>query len=57
VMEKFHNVPTISGNVSFSKKLHTVFGRAYRVIEINKNVPIQRGMIKAKKVPNSPDTP
>ena len=28
VMQKFHNVPTISGKVSFSKKLHSVFGRA-----------------------------
>ena len=57
VMEKFHNVPTISGKVSFSKSLHTVFGRAYRVIEINKNVPIQKGVITAKKVPHSPDSP
>jgi branched-chain amino acid transport system substrate-binding protein len=57
VMEKFHNVPTISGKVSFSKSLHTVFGRAYRVVEINKNVPIQKGVITAKKVPHSPDSP
>ena len=38
-MEKFHNVPTLSGLVSFSPKLHTVFGRKYRVIEINNNKP------------------
>jgi len=57
VLEKFHNVPTISGKVSFSKGLHTVFGRPYRVVEINKNVPIAKGMITAKKVPHSPDTP
>jgi hypothetical protein len=56
VMQKFHNVPTLSGNVSFSKKLHTVFGRQYRVIEINNNVPIEKGLIRAKKVPNSPDS-
>ena len=37
IMVKFHNVPTLSGNVSFSAKLHTVFGRAYRVIEIDNN--------------------
>ena len=36
-MEKFHNVSTLSGNVSFSKRLHSVFGRAYRVIEIQNN--------------------
>jgi branched-chain amino acid transport system substrate-binding protein len=57
VLERFKNVPTISGKISFSKKLHTVFGRAYRVVEINKNVPIAKGVITAKVVPNSPDTP
>jgi branched-chain amino acid transport system substrate-binding protein len=56
VMQKFHDVPTLSGKVSFSKKLHTVFGRQYRVIEINNNVPIEKGLIRAKKVPNSPDS-
>jgi hypothetical protein len=30
-------VKTLSGNVSFSPKLHTVFGRAYRVIEVQNN--------------------
>jgi branched-chain amino acid transport system substrate-binding protein len=57
VLEKFHNVPTISGKVSFSPSLHTVFGRAYRIIEINNNVPIEKGVITAKVVPHSPDTP
>ncbi|HZT86107.1 MAG TPA: ABC transporter substrate-binding protein [Gaiellaceae bacterium] len=56
VMQKFHKVPTISGKVSFSKKLHSVFGRQYRVIEINNNKPIAKGTIVAKKVPNSPDS-
>jgi branched-chain amino acid transport system substrate-binding protein len=37
IMVKFHKVPTLSGNVSFSANLHTVFGRAYRVIEIQNN--------------------
>lgn len=37
VMVKFHKLPTISGNVSFSAGLHTVFGRAYRVILVNDN--------------------
>jgi branched-chain amino acid transport system substrate-binding protein len=37
IMVKFHKVPTLSGNVSFSAGLHTVFGRAYRVIEIENN--------------------
>jgi branched-chain amino acid transport system substrate-binding protein len=37
IMVNFHKLPTISGNVSFSPKLHTVFGRAYRVIVVNDN--------------------
>jgi branched-chain amino acid transport system substrate-binding protein len=56
VMQKFHNVKTLSGKVSFSKKLHSVFGRQYRVIEINNNKPIEKGLIRAKRVPNSPDS-
>ena len=57
VMQKFHKVSTISGKVSFSPKLHSVFGRRYRVIEINNNIPIAKGTIVAKKVPHSPDQP
>ncbi|HEU5215938.1 MAG TPA: ABC transporter substrate-binding protein [Gaiellaceae bacterium] len=56
VMQNFHQVPTLSGKVSFSKKLHTVFGREYRVVEINNNKAIAKGTIVAKKVPNSPDS-
>ena len=51
VMEKFHRVPTLSGLVSFSAKLHTVFGRHYRVIEINNNKPREIRTITAKVVP------
>ena len=50
-MQAFHNVPTISGNVSFSAALHTVFGRQYRVIEIDNNVPKLVGTVVAKVVP------
>src|SRR5919197_4357652 len=50
VMQKFKKVPTISGNVSFSAKLHTVFGRRYRVIKIQNNVPKVVGTIVAKVV-------
>jgi len=50
-MEKFKNVPTLSGNVSFSKSLHTVFGRQYRVIRVQDNVPKVVGTVKAKVVP------
>ena len=34
VMETFKDLPTISGNISFSPSLHTVFGREYRVLEV-----------------------
>jgi len=51
VMVKFHNVSTLSGKVSFSASLHTVFGRAYRIIEINNNVPKEIGTVTAKVVP------
>jgi branched-chain amino acid transport system substrate-binding protein len=49
-MEKFKKVPTISGNVSFSRSLHTVFGRRYRVIRIQNNVPRVVGTVVAKVV-------
>jgi branched-chain amino acid transport system substrate-binding protein len=50
-MEKFKNVPTLSGLVSFSAKLHTVFGRQYRVMKIQDNKVQLVGTIKAKVVP------
>ncbi len=34
IMQNFHNLGTISGLVSFSPSLHTVSGRAYRVLEV-----------------------
>ena len=49
-MEKFKKVPTLSGNVSFSAKLHTVFGRQYRVIKIQDNKPQVVGTVVAKVV-------
>jgi branched-chain amino acid transport system substrate-binding protein len=50
VMEKFHKVPTLSGLVSFSPSLHSVFGRQYRVVEINNNKPREVTTIVAKVV-------
>ena len=38
-MVKFKKVPTLSGLVSFSPLLHSVFGRQYRVIKIKDNKP------------------
>ena len=50
-MERFRNVPTLSGLVSFSRQFHTVFGRTYRVIRVNNNTPRVVRTIKAKVVP------
>jgi branched-chain amino acid transport system substrate-binding protein len=50
-MQKFRRVPTISGHVSFSPQFHTVFGREYRVIEINDNQAKLVGTVTAKVVP------
>ncbi len=49
-MEKFKKVPTLSGLISFSPQLHTVFGRQYRVIKIQNNVPRLVGTVVAKVV-------
>jgi branched-chain amino acid transport system substrate-binding protein len=47
VIVHFHKLPTISGKVSFSAGLHTVFGRAYRVILVNDNTAKVVGEITA----------
>jgi branched-chain amino acid transport system substrate-binding protein len=49
-MEKFKKVPTLSGLVSFSPSIHTVFGRQYRVIKIQNNKPRVVGTVVAKVV-------
>jgi branched-chain amino acid transport system substrate-binding protein len=50
-LEEFENVETVSGNVNFSPELHSVFGREYRVIEIQKNKGRYLGPVTAKSVP------
>jgi branched-chain amino acid transport system substrate-binding protein len=50
-LEQFENVQTVSGNVNFSSELHSVFGRQYRVIEIQDNQGRYFGPITAKSVP------
>lgn len=47
VLERFRNVQTVSGNVSFSTALHSVFGRQYRVMVINNNKPKFLRLLKA----------
>ncbi len=49
-MERFKGLPTISGRVSFSSSLHSVFGRQYRVIRIHDNKAKVVGSVTAKVV-------
>lgn len=50
-LEKFTKVPTLSGLVSFSPQLHTVFGRQYRILRIQNSKPKIVGYVTAKVVP------
>jgi branched-chain amino acid transport system substrate-binding protein len=50
-MQKFKGLPTISGKVSFSPTLHSVFGRQYRVMQIQNNKAKYIGAVTAKVVP------
>jgi branched-chain amino acid transport system substrate-binding protein len=52
IIEKFHKQPTISGLVSFSPQLHSVFGRKYRVIKVNENKARLVGTVTAQKIAN-----
>jgi branched-chain amino acid transport system substrate-binding protein len=47
VMLSYKKHSTISGNISFSDALHTVYGRAYRVIEVNNNKAKFVGLVTA----------
>jgi branched-chain amino acid transport system substrate-binding protein len=51
---KFKNVPVLGGRISFSSKLHTVFGRRYRVLKIQNNKAKVVGEVRAKVVPTLP---
>ena len=48
---KFKHVPVLGGSIGFSPKLHTVFGRRYRVIKIQDNKAKLVGTVTAKVVP------
>jgi branched-chain amino acid transport system substrate-binding protein len=50
LMQKFKNLPTISGKVSFSANLHSVFGRAYRVMQVQNSTPKFVQLYTAKKL-------
>ncbi|MDQ2909823.1 MAG: ABC transporter substrate-binding protein [Actinomycetota bacterium] len=53
-LEKFNHVAVLGGKISFSSKLHTVFGRQYRVIKIQNNKASYVGPVTAKVVPKLP---
>jgi branched-chain amino acid transport system substrate-binding protein len=48
---RFKHVAVLGGKISFSAKLHTVFGRQYRVIKIQNNKASYVGPVTAKVVP------
>jgi branched-chain amino acid transport system substrate-binding protein len=50
-LQAFKRVPVLGTRISFSKKLHTVFGRQYRVIKIQNNKAKLVGLVRAKVVP------
>jgi branched-chain amino acid transport system substrate-binding protein len=50
-MVKFKKVPTLSGLVSFSASQHSVFGRQYRVVNIEGKTEKVVGSVVAKVVP------
>jgi branched-chain amino acid transport system substrate-binding protein len=52
IMESFKNLPTISGNVSFTPSLHSVYGRTYRVIHVSNGKSAYVGVIKASSPAN-----
>jgi branched-chain amino acid transport system substrate-binding protein len=50
-LERFKNVETLGGRINFSRQLHTVFGRQYRVLRIQDNKAKLVGTVRAKVVP------
>jgi branched-chain amino acid transport system substrate-binding protein len=52
--QKFHNVPTISGPVTYSAKLHSVTGRPWRIMKVQNNEETFVRMWKTKKVVTLP---
>jgi branched-chain amino acid transport system substrate-binding protein len=50
-LEKFKKVNVLGGAINFSKQLHSVFGRQYRVIRIQDSKAKYVGAVRAKVVP------
>ncbi len=52
IMEHFSGLDTISGKISFSPSLHSVFGRQYRIIHIVNGKPRFAQLLKAPGLAN-----
>ncbi len=50
-LERFKKVPALGGEVSFSARYHSVFGRQYRVIRIQDSKAKFVGTVRAKVIP------
>jgi branched-chain amino acid transport system substrate-binding protein len=50
-LEHFRRVAALGGQVNFSKNLHSVFGRQYRVIKIQDSKAKLVGTVRAKVIP------
>jgi branched-chain amino acid transport system substrate-binding protein len=50
-LERFRRVPALGGRINFSRQLHTVFGRQYRVVRIHNNRARFVGLVRARVVP------
>jgi branched-chain amino acid transport system substrate-binding protein len=48
--EKFHGLPTISGPITYSKALHSVVGRPWRIMKVQNNKETYLRMWKTQKV-------
>jgi branched-chain amino acid transport system substrate-binding protein len=54
IFEKFRNLPTISGPITYSAKLHSVTGRPWRIMKVQNNKETYLRMWKSKKVVTLP---
>jgi branched-chain amino acid transport system substrate-binding protein len=50
-LERFRQVSVLGGSINFSKQLHSVFGRQYRVIRIQDSKARYVGAVRARVVP------
>jgi branched-chain amino acid transport system substrate-binding protein len=50
-LERFKSVSVLGGSINFSKQLHSVFGRQYRVIRIQDGKARYVGAVRARVVP------